>query len=72
MPQAHDTKILFVGTGPVGCFVAYQLGKQGTPVTVLEKEPALPYTPRAVDYYGAAQVTSRTLVCMSSCERPVS
>ncbi|KAL2842472.1 hypothetical protein BJX68DRAFT_270648 [Aspergillus pseudodeflectus] len=52
-----DPFILAVGTGPVGCFVAYQVGKQGTPVTILEKEPALPYTPRAVDYNGAAQRT---------------
>jgi 2-polyprenyl-6-methoxyphenol hydroxylase-like FAD-dependent oxidoreductase len=60
MSQAHHTKIIVIGAEPVGCFVAYRLGKQGIPVTILEKEPALPYTPRAVGYYGATQVALKS------------
>ncbi|KAJ5647062.1 FAD/NAD(P)-binding domain-containing protein [Penicillium lividum] len=48
--------VLVVGAGPVGCFIAYRLGKAGIPVQIFEKESALPYTPRAVGYYGATQV----------------
>jgi 2-polyprenyl-6-methoxyphenol hydroxylase-like FAD-dependent oxidoreductase len=48
--------ILVAGAGPVGCFIAYRLGKAGIPVRIFEKEATLPYTPRAVGYYGATQV----------------
>lgn len=48
--------VLIAGAGPVGCFIAYRLGKAGIPVQIFEKEPSLPYSPRAVGYYGATQV----------------
>ncbi|GAB1197589.1 hypothetical protein APSETT444_006887 [Aspergillus pseudonomiae] len=51
-----EADVLIIGAGPVGAFLAYRLGKQGITVTVLEKAPELPYSPRAVGYYGAAQV----------------
>ncbi|KAL4878106.1 FAD/NAD(P)-binding domain-containing protein [Aspergillus karnatakaensis] len=47
--------VLIAGAGPVGCFVAYRLGRAGILVRVFEKESDLPYTPRAVGYYGATQ-----------------
>lgn len=47
--------VLIAGAGPVGCFIAFRLGKAGIPVEVFEKEPSLPYSPRAVGYYGATQ-----------------
>ncbi|KAJ5693117.1 hypothetical protein N7462_002540 [Penicillium macrosclerotiorum] len=48
--------VLVIGAGPVGCFIAYRLGKAGIPVRIFEKESAIPYSPRAVGYYGATQV----------------
>ncbi|KAJ5201252.1 FAD/NAD(P)-binding domain-containing protein [Penicillium cf. viridicatum] len=48
--------VVVIGAGPVGCFIAYRLGKAGIPVRIFEKEPAVPYSPRAVGYYGATQV----------------
>lgn len=48
--------VLIAGAGPVGCFLAYRLGKVGIPVQILERESSLPYSPRAVGYYGATQV----------------
>lgn len=47
--------VLIAGAGPVGCFIAYRLGKAGIPVQIFEKETSLPYSPRAVGYYGATQ-----------------
>ncbi|KAL2857318.1 FAD/NAD(P)-binding domain-containing protein [Aspergillus pseudoustus] len=47
--------VLIAGAGPVGCFIAYRLGKAGVPVQIFEKEAELPYSPRAVGYYGATQ-----------------
>ena len=53
---ADQSTVLIIGAGPVGCFLAYRLGKAGISVIILEKESELPYTPRAVGYYGATQV----------------
>jgi 2-polyprenyl-6-methoxyphenol hydroxylase-like FAD-dependent oxidoreductase len=52
---AEKLPVLIVGAGPVGCFIGYQLGKAGIPVQIFEKQADLPYTPRAVGYYGATQ-----------------
>jgi 2-polyprenyl-6-methoxyphenol hydroxylase-like FAD-dependent oxidoreductase len=54
--SASTLPVLIAGAGPVGCFVAYRLGKAGIQVQILEREPSLPYSPRAVGYYGATQV----------------
>lgn len=55
-PMDENAKVVIVGAGPVGCFIAYRLGKVGITVDILEKESEIPYTPRAVGYYGATQV----------------
>ncbi|KAL4810490.1 FAD/NAD(P)-binding domain-containing protein [Aspergillus unguis] len=47
--------VLIAGAGPVGCFIAYRLAKAGIRVQIFEKEADLPYSPRAVGYYGATQ-----------------
>ena len=48
--------VLTAGAGPVSCFIAYCLGKANIPVSIFEKEPEIPCSPRAVGYYGATQV----------------
>lgn len=53
--QAANLPVLIAGAGPVGCFIAYRLGKAGIPVQIFEKESETPYSPRAVGYYGATQ-----------------
>lgn len=47
-------RVLIVGAGPVGLFLAYRLGKAGIEVVVIEKHNHLSHQPRAAGYYGGA------------------
>lgn len=49
------SNILIVGGAVVGCLVALKLGQAGITSTIIEKQPAVNESPRAVGYYGAAQ-----------------
>ncbi|KAK5045143.1 hypothetical protein LTR84_009476 [Exophiala bonariae] len=51
----HST-VLVVGGAVVGCFTALKLGQAGIDVTIIERQPTTSDSPRAVGYYGAAQL----------------
>lgn len=55
-PIDVESGVLIIGAGPAGCFVEYRLGKEGMPVTIIEKEARIPYSPLEVGYYEATQV----------------
>ena len=40
IPKSHDEKVAIVGSGPAGLTAAYELVKQGYPVTIFEALPA--------------------------------
>jgi len=44
------TAVLIVGGGPVGLMTALGLARAGVPVTVLEAEDDIVYSPRAISY----------------------
>src|SRR5271167_4996535 len=44
------TEVLIVGGGPVGLMTALGLARAGVPVTLLEAEDAIVYSPRAISY----------------------
>jgi 3-(3-hydroxy-phenyl)propionate hydroxylase/6-hydroxy-3-succinoylpyridine 3-monooxygenase len=44
------TKVLIVGGGPVGLMTALGLAREGVQVTLLEAEPDIVYSPRAISY----------------------
>jgi 3-(3-hydroxy-phenyl)propionate hydroxylase/6-hydroxy-3-succinoylpyridine 3-monooxygenase len=46
-----DDRVLIVGAGPVGLITALGLAQAGVPVTVLEAEPAIVDSPRAMVYH---------------------
>lgn len=50
--NANPPKVIVVGAGPVGLFVALQLAQAGILVEVMEKEAALSDAPRAAGYHG--------------------
>ena len=53
----HGSKrVLIVGGGPVGCITALKLGQAGIDVDIIERQSTTNDSPRAVGYYGAAQV----------------
>jgi 3-(3-hydroxy-phenyl)propionate hydroxylase len=45
-----DERVIIVGAGPVGLLNALGLARAGIKVTVLEREPAIPASPRAMVY----------------------
>jgi 2-polyprenyl-6-methoxyphenol hydroxylase-like FAD-dependent oxidoreductase len=44
------TRLLIVGGGPVGLFLALKVGRLGIDVTVAEAEPTIIPSPRAIGY----------------------
>ncbi len=46
-----DDSVLVAGAGPVGLLTALGLARSGVPVTVLESEPAIVNSPRAIVYH---------------------
>jgi len=48
---SRDDRIAIVGAGPVGLCLALKLARGGIPVTLLEKEPALPTDLRASTFH---------------------
>jgi 3-(3-hydroxy-phenyl)propionate hydroxylase/6-hydroxy-3-succinoylpyridine 3-monooxygenase len=44
------TPVLVVGAGPVGLITALGLARKGVPVTIIEAEDEIVYTPRAISY----------------------
>jgi 2-polyprenyl-6-methoxyphenol hydroxylase-like FAD-dependent oxidoreductase len=46
-----DSSVIVVGAGPVGVLTALGLARSGVPVTVLECEPAVVNSPRAIVYH---------------------
>ena|ERR1700737_985697 len=44
------TRLLIVGSGPVGLFLALKIGRLGVDVTVTEAEPTIIPSPRAIGY----------------------
>ena len=44
------SQVVIVGAGPVGLMNALLLAREGVSVTVLEAEPDIVYTPRAIAY----------------------
>ncbi|OJJ51156.1 hypothetical protein ASPZODRAFT_55391 [Penicilliopsis zonata CBS 506.65] len=53
MPAKLD-RVLIVGAGPVGLFLALNLGQAGIQVHVIERDDQINPLPRAVGYFGAA------------------
>ncbi|KAK4031583.1 putative fad binding domain protein [Parachaetomium inaequale] len=49
-------KVIVVGAGPVGLFVALRLAQAGITVDVMEKDATLSDAPRAAGYYGGTLV----------------
>lgn len=49
-----EKKVIIIGAGPVGLFVALRLTQLGIPVKILEKETDAPPVPRALGYFGAS------------------
>jgi 3-(3-hydroxy-phenyl)propionate hydroxylase len=49
--SAGEDGVLIVGGGPVGLIAALGLAQRGIPVTVLEGEPEIPDSPRAIVYH---------------------
>ena len=47
-------RVMIVGAGPVGLFLAYKLGRASIKVIVLEKNDNVSDAPRAVGYYAAS------------------
>jgi 2-polyprenyl-6-methoxyphenol hydroxylase-like FAD-dependent oxidoreductase len=45
------TRLLIVGGGPVGLFLALKVGRLGIDVTVTEAEPTVIPSPRAIGYH---------------------
>ena len=61
--EAAISKVIVVGAGPVGLFMALRLAQAGISVDIMEKDGAIHNSPRAVGYYGGTlQALSRAKV----------
>ena len=52
MEQEGDRRVVIIGAGPAGLTAAYELGKAGTPVVVLEREPQVGGLAKTINHEG--------------------
>jgi 3-(3-hydroxy-phenyl)propionate hydroxylase/6-hydroxy-3-succinoylpyridine 3-monooxygenase len=62
-------QVIIVGAGPVGLVTAYGLGRAGIPVTVLEAEPEINDSPRAMVYHWSLHEDLDRLGLLADVER---